>query len=300
MLTLDASAVRLTSPWFVVGTGVLAVVAWVLVVVRWRRHLRVGRTISVLAATVLIVLAGAAVANSSGSFYPTLGALTGSSGPPAPGPGAARTEVLTPGAVRTVAGPGGTPLTVYLPSAATSPGSAGLRFPVVEWLGPLAAGDPLVTEVDRAIAQHRIAPVVVLATGVADAADLRAWATRSGSGLAVRDDRAGWALAAPVGSPACPLAMALARPGAYAAAAGPACDIGPLRTTDAPPALLAVTTAAGGTGGIDRVASPAPAAQVTDYVLRDAADGPGAVVGWLGEHLPGPLVDRAGADDVPF
>jgi hypothetical protein len=297
VFALDTSAVRLVSPWFVGGAAVLAAAACVAVVAGWRRrrHPRAGRTACVLTATVLVVLALASAANASGSFYPTLGALLGTSAPAVPVAGA-RAEVTGPGTVRTVTGPHG-PLSVYLPAAAADAGD--VRFPVVEWLGPLAAGDPLVDALDRAVAEHRSPPVVVLAAGPAgadEAAAVRDWAAGGASGLPVRGDRAGWAIAGPDAARVCPLGVALARPTDWSAAAGPPCGLTSPAGPDAPPALLAVTI---GTGGADVTAQVSPA-PVTGYVLTGAADTPAAVVGWLGARLPGPVrAPATGADRVP-
>lgn len=299
VLALDTSAVRLVTPWFVGGTIVLAAVLCVVVVVGWRRwrHRRAGRTASVLTATVLVVLAPASVANASGSFYPTLGSLLGTSAPAVSTAGA-RAEVTGPGSVRTVAGPHG-PLPVYLPAAATAPGAGDVRFPVVEWLGPLAAGDPLVAALDRAVAEHRSPPVVVVAAGpvgAAEAAALHDWAAGAASGLPVRGDRAGWAIAGPTGARSCPLGIALGRPSDWSAAAGTPCGLTAPAGPDAPPALLAVTI---GTGVADVTSQVSPA-PVTGYVLTDTADAPAAVVGWLGARLPGPVrAPATGADSVP-
>ncbi|GAY09488.1 hypothetical protein [Pseudonocardia sp. N23] len=303
VLALDTSAVRLVSPWFVGGVAVLAAVSCVVVVLGWRRwrHPRAGRTASVLAATALVVLTPASVANSAGSFYPTLAALLGTSAPAVSAAGA-RADDTGPGTVRTVAGPHG-PLPVYLPAAAGAPGADGVVFPVVEWLGPLAADDPLVDALDRAITEHRSPPVVVVATGPVgadEAAALRDWAVGSASGLPVRRDRAGWAIAGPIGHTGCPLSIALGRPTDWAAAAGAPCGLTAPAGPDAPPALLAVTAGAATPADAASLVSPA---QLTGYVLRDGADAPGAVIGWLGSRLTGPARaptnDRAGADRVP-
>ena len=140
---------------------------------------------------------------------------------------------------------------------------------------------------------------MVVAAGPVDAAEAAAlhdWAAGAASGLPVRGDRAGWAIAGPTAARSCPLGIALGRPSDWSAAAGTPCGLTAPAGPDAPPALLAVTI---GTGVADVTSQVSPA-PVTGYVLTDAADAPAAVVGWLGARLPGPVhAPVTGADSVP-
>ncbi|MFC5992869.1 hypothetical protein ACFQE5_01440 [Pseudonocardia hispaniensis] len=294
--------VRLDSDWFVLGTATSAVLLSALVPARWRRwhHRRAGRTMSVVAAVTSVVLASGAAVNGIGSFYPTLGALAGTSTLPAGEPPHSTPARGGPGSVRTLRLPQGPRVGVYLPAAYADPDFAGTRFPVVLWLGdePLRrSGLPAL--LDEAIAAHRLPPVVVLATGPdADPAAVGHWARRV---LRVRTDRSAWSVAAPPGGPACPLDVALRHPADYASAAGPPCNPPGPSGPAAPTALLATARAGhpGEIAALERArAAAAPLAQLTGYVLPGtAAAQRRAVLGWLGAQLPGPVL--GGGDGVP-
>ncbi|MDN5917964.1 MAG: hypothetical protein L0I76_23190, partial [Pseudonocardia sp.] len=191
-LGFHASAIRLDDGAVVAVLAVLALVAVVLVALCWdrRRHRARGRIATALVAVLAVTTACAATANLLGDFYPTLGALLGSS--PNPGEGtvadigpdgaglAAARPVL---AARSAQGHGSTvhlvlqgawsavtrDADVYLPAGYTDPANTDLTYPVVEWL-PGFPGEPREVAalfrvpdlIDAAIAEHRMPPAIVI------------------------------------------------------------------------------------------------------------------------------------------
>ena len=166
--------------------GAVALVPW-----RWEtwRRRRLGRTLSVLVALTAVLVASAGEVNRLGSFFPTLGALIGTSSDPAggtdveAGPDGDRLDATRAVRVsRSRAGHGTSEhlrlagarsglvrdVDVYLP-----PGyddlNAALRFPVIEWF-PGFPGEPremtalfgLPTLLDEAITTGRMPPTVVI------------------------------------------------------------------------------------------------------------------------------------------
>ena len=84
---LHASQLSITSGWFCLLVAVAALLTVCLVPWRWDawRRRRLGRSVTVLVAVGVLVLACAAEVNRLGSFYPTLGTLIGTSSDPAGG-----------------------------------------------------------------------------------------------------------------------------------------------------------------------------------------------------------------------
>lgn len=181
----------ITGGWICVALGVVALVAVVVVPWRWDtwRHRRLARSLSVLAAVVLVILAVGTGVNRLGSFYPTLGALLGTSTDPAAGAdvdaGAGGDRLGATRGVRVARARDGHGTTehlklagarshltrdvdVYLPPGYDDPNPA-VRFPVVEWF-PGFPGEPrevasifgLPGLLDAAIAADRMPPAVVV------------------------------------------------------------------------------------------------------------------------------------------
>ncbi|MTD57952.1 alpha/beta hydrolase [Amycolatopsis pithecellobii] len=242
---MHASAIRIDNLPVVLGATVVAFACVVVVPLAWDRWRRraLGRTATTVLAVLSVVAACGLAVNAAGSFYPTLGSLLGTSPNPEEGTvadagpdGRDLGRTLATVGERAAGGHGSllhltvtghrTGLTrdvdVYLPAGYTAPEWAGFRFPVVEWI-PHFPGEPrqvatlygLPEELDRAIADHRLPPVVVIVPdpngeprlthdsecvdavgGTANdtylSADLRSWAL---STLRVRSDREGWAIA---------------------------------------------------------------------------------------------------------
>lgn len=188
---LHASQVSLVSGWLCLGLGLLAVLGVVLVPWCWDRwpRRRLGRTVTVLVAVSAVLLASAAEVNRIGSFFPTLGALIGTSSDPAGGTdveaGPQGDRLAATRAVRVTRSRGGHGTTehvrlsgpasgiardvdVYLPPGYDDPDPA-LRFPVIEWF-PGFPGEPrevtalfgLPGLLDDAIAHDRMPPAVVI------------------------------------------------------------------------------------------------------------------------------------------
>lgn len=189
---VHASAVRLDSPWVVWIVVVLAVAAVVLVPWRWDawRQKRVGRSATVLLAVVAVVLGSGLAVNRMGEFYPTLGALLGSSPNPAEGTDAegGRDGGDLNRALDVVTARGGhgkgtlvhftvagrrtkinRDLDVYFPPGYAARAFAGFHFPVIEWI-PHFPGEPrafaveydMPTMLDAAIDSLRMPPTVVI------------------------------------------------------------------------------------------------------------------------------------------
>lgn len=186
-----ASQIPITSGWLCAALALLAAPAAAVVPWRWDawRRRRAGRTLSVLVALTAVLVAGSAEVNRLGSFFPTLGALIGTSSDSAGGTDVdAGTDGDRLDATRAVrvsrsrAGHGTTEhlrlsglrsgllrdVDVYLP-----PGyddlDASLRFPVIEWF-PGFPGEPrevtavfgLPALLDTAITTGRMPPTVVI------------------------------------------------------------------------------------------------------------------------------------------
>lgn len=267
---MHASTIRLDTTLFVVTAAVIALLLVALVPWRWDRwsHRALGRVSSTLLAVIAVVAACGLAVNSAGSFYPTLGSLLGTSPNPAEGTvadagpnGTDFARALKVAGDRATDGHGSmvhltvtgrrTHLSrdadVYLPPGYTSPGWAGFRFPVIEWI-PHYPGEPrqvttlygLPDLLDHQIATRRMPPAVVIVPdpngeprlthdsecvdaigGTANdtylSADIRSWAI---STLAVRTDREGWALAGWSSGGYCALNLAARHPQWYSVAAG--------------------------------------------------------------------------------
>jgi enterochelin esterase-like enzyme len=186
-----ASQVPITGPWLCAALAGLAVVAVVLVPWRWDawRRRRLGRSVTVLIAVGAVVLACAGWVNRLGSFFPTLGAVIGTSSDPADGTDVeAGDEGQRLASVRGIRvsrardGHGTTAhlvltgahsrlkrdVDVYFPPGYDDPNPA-VRFPVVEWF-PGFPGEPrevaslfrLPTLLDDAIDHERMPPTVVV------------------------------------------------------------------------------------------------------------------------------------------
>jgi enterochelin esterase-like enzyme len=189
---VHAAEIRLDTIPAVLGVAVLTTVLVGLVPWRWDawRHRRAGRTITVLAAVLAVVVSSGLVANRLGSFYPTLGALLGTSADPGEGTlaeagpnGTDLVSVLPKVRDQAAAGKGSTihltvtgarthltrDVDVYLPAAYSDPRMANVRFPVVEWF-PGFPGEPrevvsffgLPARLDAAISADRMPPAVVI------------------------------------------------------------------------------------------------------------------------------------------
>lgn len=189
---LHASAVRLDTLWVVSIAAVGAVLAVVVVPWRWDawRRKRLGRSVTVLAAVVAVVLGCGLAVNRMGEFYPTLGSLLGSSPNPAEGTvaeggrdGGDLDRALDVVTARAVHGRGtlvhvtvtgrrtriDRDLDVYFPPGYTARAWAGFRFPVIEWI-PHFPGEPRAFAVeygmpamlDAAIDSLRMPPTVVI------------------------------------------------------------------------------------------------------------------------------------------
>lgn len=187
-----ASQVPITGRAVVAACWVAALVAVVLVPLRWDHwgRRRWARTVTVVLAVALVLAACAVTVNRLGSFYPTLGALIGTSSDPAQGADAEGRgdDVSATRGVRVARSRDGRGTTVhvvvdgrasglrrdvdvYLPAGYDAPGSPDgpTQFPVVEWM-PGFPGEPrevaalfgLPQLLDTAIAQGRMPPTVVV------------------------------------------------------------------------------------------------------------------------------------------
>ncbi|GAB2963829.1 esterase [Amycolatopsis acidiphila] len=192
LIRVHASAIRIDTVPVVLTATVIAVVfvvavpwAWD----RWRRRIP-GRVGTTLLAVIAVVTACGLAVNASGSFYPTLGSLLGTSPNPEEGTvadagpdGRDLGQTLATVGDRAASGHGSllhvtvtghrTGLTrdvdVYLPVGYTAPEWAGFRFPVLEWI-PHFPGEPrqvatlygLPDLLDREIGSHQMPPTVVI------------------------------------------------------------------------------------------------------------------------------------------
>ncbi|HEY2223124.1 MAG TPA: alpha/beta hydrolase-fold protein [Actinomycetospora sp.] len=186
-----ASELEITGGWSCLALAVLAVLAVAWVPWWWDAwsQRRLGRTVTVLVAVMAVVVACAAEVNRLGSFYPTLGALIGTSSDPSGGTDVEagqdgdRLAATRPIRVSRSRGGHGTTehltltgrashltrdVDVYLPPGYDDPDAA-LRFPIVEWF-PGFPGEPrevsalfgLPAMLDDAIARDRMPPTVVI------------------------------------------------------------------------------------------------------------------------------------------
>ncbi|MDX3188690.1 alpha/beta hydrolase-fold protein [Streptomyces sp. MN03-5084-2B] len=189
---MHLSRIRLDSPItmiIVVAVTILAIVAIPLFWERWKRKL-LGRSVTILAAVVSIVVTTGLTGNMIGGFFPTLGSLLGT-GVYAANSIDAETAgndenpevVRDVGAARAKEGKGTVvnkkvtgrrtklvrDVTLYLPPQYFDPAYKHLKFPAIEWIPNYPSGPEVVTDgyklpeqLDAAIAKHVLPPVVVL------------------------------------------------------------------------------------------------------------------------------------------
>ncbi|ALE82162.1 hypothetical protein [Pseudonocardia sp. HH130629-09] len=264
------SAVTVTA---VAGAAVLALV---LLVLRWGRWRPAVRAAALPAVVALVVLAVAIATNAWFGFYPTPASLA--AGPDRGGLPAPPVQPVTGPGRDTVPTVDGVEVPVHLP-----PGyDDHLAHPVLVWTGPRDGSAAVDAAVDAAVTAGRMPAVMVLWT-----------------------DRAAWALAGPPDAPGCALGRALAERADVATAAGPPGGDGcpdPGSGSPDPLDLVVVRTAATQDDPVPGAPLPGPApasGSVTAAQGNLPADVVAAELDALGARLPGPVARSDAAGGSP-
>lgn len=189
---MQLSSIRLDSPvnmTIVVVLTVLAIVAVPWFWDRWKRK-KLWRSTTILLAVMLLVLSTGMAGNMIGGFFPTVGALTGTSDYTAQGTDAEAgqngedlAKLRDTGVAHAKDGKGTVvhmkvtgrrtkltrDVTVYLPPQYFDAGYKDVKFPVIEWIPNYPSGPEVVTggyhlpeQLDIAIAKHTMPPTVVI------------------------------------------------------------------------------------------------------------------------------------------
>lgn len=189
---MHASSVRLDSTIGLIAVGVAALLAVLAVPFYWDKwgRRRTGRCLSTLVAVVLVLALSGLSVNMVGGFFPTLGALIGTSDVSGEGTdgdagqnGTGLDQLKDYQRDRGAKGHGSTAhlvvtgdrtgltrsVNIYLPPQYYDPAYAGVNFPVIEWLpnypsGPEVAGSGyhLPDALDHAITTKALPPSVVV------------------------------------------------------------------------------------------------------------------------------------------
>lgn len=189
---MHASSIRLDSVASLIIVGVAALLAVLGVPWFWDRWKRrpIGRSLSTLVAVVLVLVTSGLATNMVGGFFPTVGALIGTSDVSGQGTdgdagnnGAGLDQLKDYQRDRGAKGHGSTAhlsvtgarsglirsVNIYLPAQYYDPAYAGLNFPVIEWIpnypsGPevIGSGYHLPDALDNAIARKVLPPSVVV------------------------------------------------------------------------------------------------------------------------------------------